>query len=196
MNLYGDNLLSRLALTVFIIFLSGCATHGVFSPASNFDPSKESIFVIGVSPENFWIELLGGEIKSGGFQFHWNGSAVQGWPTDGYLVGKVKGGELMAITKIDNVKKNSAFKGKQYVPCARKKTLTFKAPVGKILYITDINYSVDGDELSIEYENGFGSAKQFLDKNYPKLKDKMEPHSGIEFYPAYLSCRDVNIIVI
>lgn len=179
-----------------MLLLSGCGTYGVLNRTSNFDPKSESIFVIGISPENFWIETLGGEIEGGTFKFHWNGSAVQGWPTDGYLVGKVKGGELMAITKIDKVKQNSAFKGKQYVPCAGVKTLTFKAPVGKVLYITDIHYSLVNEKLSIEYKRGFEAAKLFIDEHYPNLRGKLEDQKDIAYYPTNVSCTDISIIII
>lgn len=173
---------------VFFILCNGCTSVGRLSKETSINLDKESVFLIGLAPENFRISVFSGNVKDGRFdQTQFKVAAVFAAAEDGFIIGKASVGEKLAITNIRIVNAKSSLFGVDYEPCKDAKTMTFDIPRGKVLYLGNVEYEFVGNELMAKYSQDLESAKKYIDENYPKLRGQLVPWK-YELLPTTATC--------
>lgn len=100
-----------------LLCVAGCTSFRVVDPAASA-PAGEAIFVLGVQPANYRVMVFPGTVKDGVFrQSVVRMSAYYGAAKDGYVVGKAKPGDTLAITRVRQVANESDILGRDFVPC-------------------------------------------------------------------------------
>lgn len=157
------------------MFLSGCTSVGRVKPDEDINP-EESVYILGVAPDNYRISIFPGEVRDG--KYHQNiyrVASVYGAAEDGYVIGKAASKETVAIGYIRVVKDKDSLLGTDFKPCKGAQTMVFEIPAGKVLYLGDVKYRIDGDKLFVDYSKDFEAAKKYIDSRYPKLRGRLEP---------------------
>lgn len=157
------------------LLLSACTSMGRLAKDARLDSDKESVFVIGVAPENYRISVFPGSIKDG--RFHQNqirSAAVFGAPENGFVVGKASVGDTLAVTNIRVVKDKSDVLGADFTACNDAKTMVFNIPGGKVLYLGNVEYKFGNKQLTVKYRQDLDSAKKFINENYPNLRGRLQ----------------------
>lgn len=154
-----------------LLCISACAI-GRLPKDYVLDTKYESVFIIGVAPDNYRISMARGKIVDGKFQPS-SFPVLEATPERGFLVGMAFAGQTLAITKVQMVRKMAT--DKFFRVSGDKKTMTFNIPSGKVLYLGHIEYDVRNDKLFEKYSKDIDSAKSFIEKNYPNLRGRIEP---------------------
>jgi len=160
--------------------------------------------VIGVSPADSRVTVSSGEMSKGRFSVPstlWGGGQTV-WTSDdsGFVIGKVHGATVQAVTKINAYVHNQTRTGAEkaavdllrmafglhpsfirssFVPCGQK-SLTFQVPAGKVMYITDVKFTAmlgdidKHDKIAPEFSSDLEAARAFLKMRYPNLADALE----------------------
>ncbi|RXZ36284.1 hypothetical protein D9O50_07015 [Oxalobacteraceae bacterium CAVE-383] len=167
------NLFISIVVFLSTSLLSGCFSMSTLEKNATLE-NDESIFVIGMKPENFRLSVFAGDIKNGEFKTNFMRSiAVFAFPEKGYVVAKGHAGDTLAIISVTPYEKG-AFLKPLYITCSGEKMLTFKIPSGKVIYISDLLYSYSGSGIAVSYKQDFDSARQYMDKNYATLQGTLE----------------------
>ena len=140
----------------------------------------ESIFVVGSAPENFRIWFMRADIveKDGTTTVKQDVLGIPllvANPENGFLVGKVRGGDTIAITGVRMVRANETF-GPGGTACGGSKTMVFSAPAGKVVYVGNAEFGLQGRQVFASYSNDYAAARKHIDANYPNLRGKLEQH--------------------
>jgi hypothetical protein len=171
-----------------LALLSGCDPLRELERTTPAPTSTESIFIMGVAPENYRVAIFPGSIKNGVFsQNVFGGAAFYGAAKDGYIVGKSSGGDVLGVTTVRIVKDADSVIGTSFKPCNGAKTMVFETPKGKVIYLGDAEYTFSGNKIEVRYSQNIDSARAYLDKNFPALRDKLE-YLPFELLPARVSC--------
>jgi hypothetical protein len=137
---------------------------GASGPAAD-----EAVVVLGIKPEYFKVLFFPGDEKSGVFvQNPWRGAVINGLPTNGYIVAKVKADELIGLTMISNT--NEGLLGKAYSPCGGARGLVLRVPRAQLIYLGDIEYTAQGSQIGVHYGDDLSAAEQFLRTHFPDIK--------------------------
>ncbi|KPJ91598.1 MAG: hypothetical protein AMJ53_11275 [Gammaproteobacteria bacterium SG8_11] len=176
-------LCNRWLLLFFFLPLVGCATQLKKNEPVGLD---ETVFVIGIKPAEFNPILFPGYIRDGKFHLYTTRNGYGNNPEEGYMITKVKPGDLLGITKV--LIKRGSF-GPTFKMCGNKKTLVFKVPKGKVVYISDIRYEEHKGYITFEYADKFNEAKEYIDREYPALRNRMEKWE-YELLPITASCTE------
>jgi hypothetical protein len=170
------------------IVLSACGTVAKLDPSAALPTEEESIFILGVNPANFEVYIFPGEVRNGKFhKSSWRSAAAYGAPSQGYLVGKVKAGDILAITMVRYTNPDNIWAGRNFVPCNQVPTMVFKVPQGKVVYLGTVDYQVGRKSITIRYGNDIHAAQQYVAKTYPALQGELGPFSP-EFMPMAGEC--------
>ncbi len=163
----------------FLLLLSnsfiGCTSVGVVDHDASVS-GDESVFVIGVSPENYRIMVFPGHINKN-FVFersNWRLAALYAGPNEGFVVGKAAAGDTLAITNIRVVKDRDSVLGADFAMCDSR-TMVFQVPAGKVIYLGDVHFDDRGRRLGLTFGDNFPAAKEYVAHKYPKLRDRLEP---------------------
>lgn len=192
--------MKRVGLVASLLaLLNGCTSMGLLDGTTLAPTDNESIFIMGVAPDNYRVSLFPGSIKNG--VFHQNiirPAAVYAAAKDGYVVGKSSAGDVLAVTNVRVVKdSNSVFLGANFHPCGENKTMVFEVPRGKVIYLGDVEYTFAGQKIEVHYGQNMEAAQAYLDKNFPALRGKLEylpvdllpsrtPCIGTIYFPVYI----------
>lgn len=176
-------------LFILCLTLSACTSVGVVKKDVSLDNSKESIFVAGLRPDNYRVSFFRGSVKDGVFRPNMIMPALfYGAATDGYIVGKAPAGLTLAITYLTIVKNETSLLGARYLPCEKEhKTLTFKVPAGKVIYLGEIQYQYQNGGIGLNLSKKFNAAKSYIDTNYPNLEGRIETWES-KLLPTNQSC--------
>src|SRR5437868_4549425 len=85
---------------------AGCTTLGKVDPDVALEPNGDAFFVMGVSPEKTRVLIADGTLANGDFERSTASNVVpfaatlMNAPTDGYLVGKAKGGTTLGLNEV------------------------------------------------------------------------------------------------
>lgn len=165
---------AALLFLISILALS-CASVGRLDLDVAPPTQSEFIFVIGIDSPNLKINVFPGKMVGGKFQKSIiRPAAISATPTQGYIVGRSKGDDLLAITEIAFVKDCHTIIGDQYMPMDDTKTIVFKASPGRVIYLGNINFGPEGSNPKFTYTSNFDGAKNYIDKNYTNLKGRLE----------------------
>lgn len=149
----------------------GCATVSNLDKNSRLENiSTEAIIVIGVSPKEYKINIVRGDLINDKFEFStvvtptaWVG------PSQGFVVLNVpvlKKDQAYAILRVGN---NDSIISKEQ--CEGWPAVTFNPKAGKINYITSIEYSKVGKTILLQgkIKGDSNKAKRYMRNNYKKL---------------------------
>lgn len=177
--------------------LSGCTSFRAVEKNTTVSPG-ETLFVLGVSPENYRVKVFPGTVKDGVFREDTLGlAAVYGGPDNGYVVGKAHKGDVLAITMVRRLKDTADVLGQDFVPCAGYKTMVFTVPDQPVVYLGDVSYTTaqNGRGLAIRYTDNLEAVTAYLAKNYPNLPSAPVP-AAYDLRPAKLSCTTTVVVPI
>ncbi|AEK63507.1 hypothetical protein [Collimonas fungivorans] len=172
-----------------LVLLNGCTSVGLLDGTTPAPTDNESIFIMGVTPDNYRVSLFPGSIKDGVFhQNIFRSAAVYAAAKDGYVIGKSSAGDVLAITNVRVVKDSSSvLQGANFKPCGNVKTMVFAVPKGKVIYLGDVAYQFVGQKVEVRYGQNIEAAQAYLDKNFPALRGKLEP-LPVDLLPSQTSC--------
>ncbi|OUR63627.1 hypothetical protein A9Q79_09815 [Methylophaga sp. 42_25_T18] len=175
-------------LTLTVLGLFGCGTSYRVVDSNTVIKDEESIFVIGVSPGNYRIAVYPGSIEGDAFiQSTWRSAAVFGAAKNGYVVGRGKEGDVLAVTNFAIVDSSDAIRGQSFGACEGLKTMVFKMPAGKVLYLGDIKYNRLGDRIHGKFSNSFDTANKYINDLFPLLEGQLEQWE-YQVLPIHTSC--------
>jgi hypothetical protein len=164
-----------LCILCVLIFLGACASVGKLDKSVALNVGSESIFVIGVAPENYIISIFPGTVKNGEFNQNVTRSpSFLGHPDGKYIVAKASAGEILALTRFAVAKDKDSNVGPRIRFCEGMETMSFEVPAGKVIYLGDINFEESGDRIKMNYTSDIASAKQYVDREFPNLKNRLE----------------------
>lgn len=180
--------MKQVILFLGLFVISACTSIGRLDKDAILESDKESIFVIGVAPENYRISAFPGRIKDGRFhQNQFRPAAVFGAAEDGFVVGKATNGDTLAITNIRVAEDKGSILGLDFVPCNDNKTMTFSIPGGKVLYLGHVEYQFKGEKLMVRYTQNLELAKKYIDQNFPNLRGRLQSWE-YQLLPTSASC--------
>lgn len=163
-------------LSALAMLLSACVSLGRLDKNATLSSGQKSVFVLGVAPENFRLSIFPGSIDDGRFrQSPWRPAAIYGAAKNGYLVGEASAGETLAITLVQVVKDKDSIFGQHFVPCRNGKTMAFRIPRGRVIYLGDVQYEVAGGHLGMKYSQDIDAARKYIREYYPRLRGRLEP---------------------
>jgi hypothetical protein len=160
--------------------LVACANlHGQLKPTDTIS-DHEGVFVLGLTPDNYRIHLIRGEINGDRFNPPKLGTGMADFldsATDGYVIGKVEGGTSVGLVAISVAKGRDDAYAIPFSACGARNALVFEAPKGRVIYVTDIDYQMRNSRVSVRYAQRFEAARMHLQKNFPALAPRLELQS-------------------
>jgi hypothetical protein len=176
------------AVLLLSVLVAACTSLGRLDRDASLHSDRESIFILGVAPDNARISAFPGSVKNGTFhQNQFRPAAVYGAAENGYVVGKASAGDTLAITNVRVVKDKSSLLGADFVPCRGAKTMAFDIPGGKVLYLGNLEYDFAGQQLTVRYSQDLDAARRYVDEHYPRLRGRLEPWN-YELLPTNAQC--------
>jgi hypothetical protein len=158
-----------ICIVVMCLVLTACAgtaDRTVTTPAAG-----ETLFILGIAPESYQIQISDGKVEYGLFKAAPAAFVkVNSTPTGGYVVWKGPSSEISAITRIIIKEKTTDLIGQHFFPCGDAPTMVFSGSAGKVVYLGNVRYRLDGKRLHIDYEEDLKAAQAFVDRRYPELK--------------------------
>lgn len=168
------------SIVIISTLISGCALRsvGVIDDQSNAPSNAEAIVVHGMKQSEFRYVFVKGKIKNGMFEQTKHVGVLVDMPTNGYLVGKLEAGDVIALIQAGRTERQGngpiSFRLGCGIPIR-----VFTLPGGKVSYLGDATVSiVRNTELRIAYSDNFQDAKNYIDASFPGLKDRLEPISS------------------
>lgn len=171
--------------------LIGCTSLGVVDKDVGLLSAEETLYVLGVSPDNHRVQISTGEVINGFFELdQWAMMPrAHGSPTGGYLIWKGLASDTAAITSVRYISRNPNIAAADFVPCGAGKTMVFRAgQSGSVVYLGDVNYELKGSRLHTEYGAEFARAREHVERRFPQFKDKVV-QGAYEVLPTSRSCR-------
>jgi hypothetical protein len=174
---------------VLCILLAGCTSVGTVDKGIAPPKGDEVLFVLGVAPENHRVQVVTGDVEHGLFKpTRWSTKArLYAAPTDGHVVWQGAQSETMAVAMVRIVKEKDDILGRDFRPCGEQRTMVFRAPAGKVVYLGNVVYESSGNRLSVYYGSDFKAAQAFVERNYPQLKEQLT-RGKFELLPTSFSC--------
>ena len=162
-------LLSALALA---LILSGCVSFTGLDPESNYsDVGEDAIVVLGVSPR-YRVHIFKGDRVGDKWNRDQIMTTLNVFPEDGYVVAKLPARVGTSNYGVGGILPEG-IGGELFIPCQGKRTLTFDAPRGKVVYVGEIKFVAAGSKVQYEVSSDFESARAHLKARYPLLADKL-----------------------
>ena len=176
-------------VAVGIVGLAACST--ISGAGRDVPPPSggESVFVLGVAPENYAVTLSPGKVENGVFKAGAPAAALSRAPKDGYIVASVASGQALALTRTTRLPQGGAPSSAPFGACDGARTLVFTAPGGKVVYLADIGYaSLPGGGLDVRFDRNLDKARRYLAAEYPDLA-KVVAQGEYSFVPTNAACR-------
>lgn len=175
-----------------LLFLTSCTSLGQLGFEAKEPSKNDTIFIFGVSPENINVIVRPGKFVDGNF-IHNAGppATLVGNPKDGYIIGRAKTGSVQALIYVQIAKKGELVYNRLKA-CDGKKTLSFTAPAGKVIYLGDLKFDQLDGKLVDRYSTDFLKAKLYIDTNFVNLKGRLEEFEPV-FAPATSSCVEFSL---
>ncbi|GAB2626393.1 hypothetical protein [Novilysobacter erysipheiresistens] len=153
--------MAKYALCVVALLLGGCATD-----MSRFNVEREAIFVVRVLPTDRQVTVFPGSVVDGEFKSSlFTPARFTGMPAAGYVVGKAKAGETIAITTLGN----------RWV-CADGSTVVFQLDAGEVAYVGDVVYEPTEESFKVvEHEMQLEAAREFMGRWHPQWVGRLGP---------------------
>lgn len=167
--------LAALSILIAATAVSGCTSMGQVDGTTTV-ANDETIFMLGVAPENYRVSIFPGSIKGQYFvQSLLRPAAVYGSAKDGFLVGKARAGDVLGIKMVSVHASAGSLIGAQFAPCGDAKTMVFQIPAGKVMYLGHVEYEFAGKTLNIKYSNNMEAAQRYAAEHFPEVKTPVQP---------------------
>lgn len=168
------------SILAIVLLCAGCASDPVEMNAAG-PGQNDTIFVVGVEPEQTRVMVIKGTLQDG--VFYRTGNYHFYDAKDGFIIGHIQRGTTVGIISL-GLRGTEAVPGffgaepHDYEPCKNARALAFSAPAGKVIYLTNI-YGVpvhkpDGNKLEVTFKPNFESARGYVKAHYPKLAKRLE----------------------
>jgi hypothetical protein len=171
--------LKILAAFSIIGTLAGCAvgTTAVLKGDSATPSPDEAVVVLGIKSPGFRVMLFPVSVKEGRFSVGpFDNAVVNGSSTDGYLVAKVMGGQMLGLTRIV-APDADAILGGIFSTCGDNRGLVFEAPgAGQVVYLTDVEYVRNGRRLEVRYTSEMERAQNYMEQRFSSIAGKLKKH--------------------
>ena len=181
-----------------LVSLQGCIAFSNIDSKTKFDGfSTDSIIVMGVRPR-YRVAIGPGEIRPDGKVKIGQIAALNVYPENGYIVGKVASAEETNEYHVQLIlPEGIGGFVPAYAPCGDQQVASFFAPRGKIVYVGDMDFTSSGAKMAISYSQNFSNAQSFMAKYYPGLASKLEhqPLQGRSIVHVDCAPRSVTIPV-
>jgi hypothetical protein len=156
-------------ILVFSVSLFGCASPEPITNDYDGPGPEEAVVVLGVRPDGTRLNFSNSRVQGQGV---WQGSIYQieyeGLSKDGYIVGRTKGGQTLALT---HVAAAGSRIGALFSPCGGQRTLVFEVPKGEVVYVTDIELErLEFNKLGVRYSEDLTKAREYVRANFPRLR--------------------------
>jgi hypothetical protein len=186
--------MKRLLSLLVTVSLAACTSMGRLDREAPPPGPDESIFIIGVDPEEFAIHVSSGRYTRPG---RW-GSPISRFlfahPEGGYAVGRAKAGVPLGIEVVSYGDPKSIF-GKSFYPCGENaRTPVFVLPKGKVVYLGNIHYVLRSASVAARYTSDLDAARAYFRSAFPGIKQEVEKLE-YDLLPADLSCRGDPIMI-
>lgn len=172
--------------------LAGCTSSFMFgriAPEASPPSAEESVVVLGVAPQGYAVNIFPGKVEGGVFRVSgFSGAVISGPPKDGYVVARAMAGQALALTKSTRLAQQGEVLSHTFGACDGTQAMAFTVPRGKVIYLTDIEYTVGSGRLDAYYRPDLARARQYLDKAYPKLAGRLE-QGDYRFIPTNEPCK-------
>lgn len=170
--------IATLLALLLALLLTACATANLEPVLLDATPPgpEESIIVVGASNEQYKYNFLPVSVKDGmayGVYFS-PGIQLAGWPREGYIVGRVNGGQTLAMHAIVGPNGKDG-KIRTMVFCTGSRKMVFEVPKGKVIYIGDIHVRTQPSGFGAAYGSDYAAARRHIDGNYFHLAGRLEP---------------------
>lgn len=143
-----------------------------------FKEDREGIFVVRVSPADVNVIAFSGKVVDGRFKsFLFTPARFTGTPVDGYIVGKAKVGEVVAVTDV----------GSRSL-CADGTAVTFQVKAGQVAYVGDVAHTPTEKSFTAEVSDDFDGAREFMRRVHPQWADRLERVDRAILRPAKEAC--------
>lgn len=171
------------------IVLTSCTSLGTIDKDVGSLSAGETIYVLGVSPENNRVRVTAGEIQYGLFKPNqWALPRVYGSPTNRYLIWKGNASDIAAITMVTFVDEKADLFGMAFVPCGDTNTMVFRADQqGSVVYLGDVSFELQGIHLSVRHGDDFIRARAYVERRFPQFKGQIV-HGSYELLPTSQLC--------
>jgi len=151
-----------LAFAILVLALGACAGRPVVGPMV-LDDSREAVFVFRIDPSQFNVIVFNGEVEQGAFKFsQFTPARFTGAPQDGYIIGKAKAGEWVAINTIGG-----------RTACGGGQTVAFSLPAGQVGYVGDFKYDIVGGRMKLTASGNLAAASDFVATHHPELSNRL-----------------------
>jgi hypothetical protein len=181
-----------MTLLAAVALLCGCESLGRLE--SSAAPTADyTIFVIGLKPEAVKLMFSPGRIQNGAFrQDPMAIAAFNGKPENGYIVGRTKAGDPLALMMADWLPSGRTMSlHPSFWACGGKETLVFDTPKNTVLYLGELEY--DHKSRHFTYRSDIERAREYVDKHHPALKGRLAPH-GFKLYRTAHGCLPVQTV--
>lgn len=186
-----EKLFRGFAGTFLCATLVGCTSLGVVEQDVGALTPEETLYVLGVSPDNHRVRVSTGEVVNRIFKpDEWAlTSRAYGGPTGGYLVWKGLASETAAITSVRYVSRNPNIAAADFVMCGEGRTMVFRSgQPASVVYLGDVSYELKGSTLHTRCGAEFVRAREYIERHFPQLKDKVV-QGAYELLSTSQSCR-------
>ncbi len=182
-------MIRQVAILVLAAASTACTSVGRVEQGATLAPNaNQTIFVIGVKPDNYRISVFPGSVKEGVFRQNPLLPAIfYGAAEGGYVIGKTGSTNPLAITNVNIVSSASSIMGTNFTPCGDAKTVVFSLAKGRVVYLGDLTYDFAGNGLRIIESTDLEAARKHLRANYPQLADALA-QGQYEVLPTSMSC--------
>ncbi len=170
---FAYSLTKKFLATLFAAWLTvGCTSIGSVDPGTFTPTQTEAFFLFGLQPDQYRIAIFSGSIENGVFKqsFLSQVPVFYGGPSDGYVMGKAKPGDVLAVTVV----RTGATALSDFSPCGAQRTVVFKLQEpGKVAYFGDITLGVPGKQLQWQFKQNTAMASKHLAAKAPDLADRL-----------------------
>ncbi|MCB4361382.1 hypothetical protein [Quatrionicoccus australiensis] len=159
------------------VLVSGCALRpvGIIDDRSTAPSDAEAVVVHGMKQPGFRYVFVKGKIENGMFQQTKHVGVLIDKPTNGYLVGKIEAGDVIALILAGRTEREDNGPNHFSLGCGTP-VRVFTVPGGKVSYLGDAAMSIIRDrEVRFTYSDDFQNAKSYIDASFPALKNRLEP---------------------
>lgn len=158
----------------------GCAPMtGVLDEKVEVRPG-ESIFVLGITPRNYYVVVTRTEVEGGvqqrrQFEFgsEYASANVVGRPTDGFVMWKGGTNQLFHIMRAKFLEHEDHGLGPEVLPCGDVTTRVYSAAGGKVVYSGDVQFSREGSSFKETFGDRFEAAQLYMDQRFPQLRGQL-----------------------
>lgn len=185
-----------------LFLLSGCTFSQVDKQYTLKE--KDTIYVIGINSqdeipsERFEFVLWSADNHGDAYTIEnaWKRASYADAPKDGYIVGHTSNEDYIGFQSLYLYSENKKHLVFQQRFCRGIKAPVFKVPLGKVVYVGDLNLKFEEGIMKYSLTSDIEKANQFVNQNYPNLKNKLESTEVELLYPTQSCTREASFVPI